>query len=87
MSWNSVIKPACDDCGWSPGGRKEDIHVTKELSQIWEGSELLKTVLKADKKKRGSGEGSIQSAAEEALELEEMGIKRQSVEIVKDQLP
>jgi hypothetical protein len=30
------------------GGRKVDIHVTDELLQIWDGSELLKTVLKAD---------------------------------------
>jgi len=33
------------------GDRKVDIHVTGELLQIWDGSELLKTVLKADKEK------------------------------------
>jgi transposase InsO family protein len=33
------------------GGRKVDIHVTGELLQIWDGSELLKTVLKADREK------------------------------------
>lgn len=33
------------------GGRRVDIYVTSELLQIWDGSELLKTVLKADKDK------------------------------------
>ena len=33
------------------GGRKVGIHVTGELLQIWDGSELLKTVLTADKEK------------------------------------
>ena len=33
------------------GSRKVDIHVTNELLQIWDGSELLKTVFKADKEK------------------------------------
>lgn len=33
------------------GGRKVDIHVTNELLEIWDGSELLKTVLKTDREK------------------------------------
>jgi transposase len=42
VSWQQI------SVGKHRGGRKVDIHVTDELLQIWDGSELLKTVLKAD---------------------------------------
>ncbi len=45
VSWQQI------SVGKHRGGRKVDIHVTKELLQIWDGSELLKTVLKADREK------------------------------------
>jgi len=45
VSWQQI------SVGKHRGGRKVDIHVTQELLQIWDGSELLKTVLKADKEK------------------------------------
>lgn len=45
VSWQQI------SVGKHRGGRKVDIHVTNELLQIWDGSELLKTVLKADKEK------------------------------------
>jgi hypothetical protein len=45
VSWQQIL------VGKHRGGQKVDIHVTGELIQIWDGSELLKTVLKADKGK------------------------------------
>ena len=45
VSWQQI------SVGKHRGGRKVDIHVTGELPQIWDGSEILKTVLKADKEK------------------------------------
>ena len=45
VSWQQI------SVGKHRGGRKVDIHVAGELLQIWDGSELLKTVLKADKEK------------------------------------
>ena len=45
VSWQQI------SVGKHRGGRKVDIHVTNELLQIWDGSELLKTVLKADKER------------------------------------
>jgi len=45
VSWQQI------SVGKHRGGRKVDIHVTNELLQIWDGSDLLKTVLKADKEK------------------------------------
>lgn len=45
VSWQQI------SVGKHRGGKKVDIHVTGELLQIWDGSELLKTVLKADREK------------------------------------
>jgi len=42
VSWQQI------SVGKHRGGRKVDIHVNEELLQIWDGSELLKTVLKED---------------------------------------
>jgi hypothetical protein len=43
VSWRQI------SVGKHCGGRKGDIHFTGEVLQIWDGSELPKTVLKADK--------------------------------------
>jgi hypothetical protein len=49
---NGVISVAWQEisCGKHRGGRRVDVHVQGRMLQIWDGDELIKTVLRANDK-------------------------------------